>query len=293
MKTLRKLVKDCDLIAVNKGKCPMLLKIATEYKNKYQIKHKHHRYRDKMCQKAGVLIADLFENAVHSPFDPMVQAAYTQLAEEVVSQFSFLKSKENIVFEPYTGEGEPYADSFEMLKDIHQHHLYFFTTSSGFGEDTLPESSIMLQKTGIYIDDYELVINDIFRIVHDIFGHAMEGYGFGPIGEDYAWFEHLKMFSPLAAAALTTETRGQNCWVNFGPHMRDAKGNLRSKEDPKWLAPNKRPFAEQKMALLPEYVSGIQITKENTEFKTSLFDFWDPCLSLKHDAWKQAYTTPI
>jgi hypothetical protein len=77
----------------------------------------------------------------------------------------------------------------------------------------------------------------MFRGVHDFFGHAMHGYAFGPRGEENAWIEHSKMFSPLARWALTTETRAQNSWVNFGPYSD--------------LPVDKRPYAEQKVGILP------------------------------------------
>jgi hypothetical protein len=46
-------------------------------------------------------------------------------------------------------------------------------------------------------NNYELLVNDMFRIIHDIFGHAMNSYGFDPIGENKAWFTHIQIFSPL------------------------------------------------------------------------------------------------
>jgi hypothetical protein len=53
------------------------------------------------------------------------------------------------------------------------------------------------------------------------------------------WLHHSQMFSPLAQLALTTETRGQNSWFNFGPHAA--------------LPIIERPFAEQKATLLPAW----------------------------------------
>lgn len=52
-------------------------------------------------------------------------------------------------------------------------------------------------------------------MVHDVFGHAILGNQFGPKGEEVAWGIHSKMYSPDAAVAATSETRGQNSWVNY------------------------------------------------------------------------------
>jgi hypothetical protein len=60
--------------------------------------------------------------------------------------------------------------------------------------------------------------NDVFRIVHDYFGHFKEGNGFRAEGEENAWRSHSAMYSPLARRAMTSETRGQNSWLNYGPH---------------------------------------------------------------------------
>lgn len=52
--------------------------------------------------------------------------------------------------------------------------------------------------------------NDMFRAVHDVFGHAATGRGFDRHGEEAAFQAHSRMFSPLAQRAMATETRGQN-----------------------------------------------------------------------------------
>ena len=147
----------------------------------------------------------------------VVRYAYEELAEEVEAQWDFCLDH-GIAFEPWTSEGQPYANSPEMCEDVRLHrHLYYFT--GGEEHPFLKEN------------------NDKFRAIHDFFGHAAEGYQFGPRGEFNAWIKHSQMFSPLAQWAMTTETRGQNSWVNFGPHR-----HLPAKD---------RPFAKQKVDLLP------------------------------------------
>jgi hypothetical protein len=84
--------------------------------------------------------------------------------------------------------------------------------------------------------------NDRFRAVHDWIAHAGPGNQFGPIGEENAYRMHAATLSPQAQRALASETRGQNSWVNFGPH----------KDRPM----KERPFAEQKAALWPEEFLG-------------------------------------
>jgi len=52
--------------------------------------------------------------------------------------------------------------------------------------------------------------NNMFRAVHDMFGHAATGRGVDRHGEEAAYQSHAAMYSPLARRALATETRGQN-----------------------------------------------------------------------------------
>jgi len=112
-----------------------------------------------------------------------------------------------------------------------------------------------------------LSTNDKFRAIHDLFGHAAEGYGFGPRGEENAWLKHSQMFSREAQKALTTETRGQNSWVNFDRHNYDSAGNHLKRP----LAD--RPYAIQKVALLPDEFTEFPIVLKMAEVKSQLPHF--------------------
>ena len=65
------------------------------------------------------------------------------------------------------------------------------------------------------------------------------------------------MYSPDARRVMTTETLGQNTFTNYGPHMRDAEGNLLGKADAGYIKPADRPFASQKVALMPEEIINV------------------------------------
>jgi hypothetical protein len=157
--------------------------------------------------------------------DPATVASYTKMVEEVRDQFKYMTEELGIKVEfvdvdPYTaGKGIPSSEA--MMRDL------------------VDNKTLKVLKTS---DDQvhpfmSRADNDMLRAVHDYFGHAASGRGFHQDGEEAAWISHSVMFSPLARRAMTTETRGQNSWVNeFGT---DAAGR-----------PIK--FAEQKAALLPE-----------------------------------------
>jgi len=57
--------------------------------------------------------------------------------------------------------------------------------------------------------------NVMFRAVHDVFGHAANGYEFGPRGELNAAASHFQMYGADARGPLLTETHGQTAYVNY------------------------------------------------------------------------------
>ena len=162
------------------------------------------------------------------------QEAYAKLAEEIQQQWGYAINEMGVTFEEWSQPGQPYANSRDMVRDVRDNkHLWFFTGGEPHPLLNQPDAD-------------GLTINDKLRAIHDLFGHAADDYQFGARGEENAWIKHSQMFSPLAQKALTTETRGQNSWVNFGPQNYDADGSKKT------IPAAERPFAVQKVALLPE-----------------------------------------
>jgi hypothetical protein len=102
----------------------------------------------------------------------------------------------------------------------------------------------------------------VFRAVHDYFGHAKEGVGFGPRGEENAWRQHSAMYSDAARPAMTSETRGQNSWVNFGPHGEANRAN-----------PEDTHYAEQKAGLLPPEFNRVEGNSEIADLNRRMDEF--------------------
>ena len=192
-------------------------------------------------------IADAFENMAHDPNDPRVKAAYDALVRETMAQWEAVKAT-GLVVEFITG-ADPYGNPRNAILDVVQNnHLWVYPTDAGFGgtesaDVDISGNPLLAVVPGERIAGQPVRVNDLFRIVHDYFGHIKEGVGFRAGGEENAWRSHWAMFSPLARAALTTETRGQNSWVNFGPFA----------EFNKTAGPGETQYAPQKVGLLPDW----------------------------------------
>ena len=235
--------------------------------------------RIKMTPDKGRAIADAYSSAWHRPDDPLVAASYGQMIAEMYTQYLFATEQLGIKIEPFKGSGEPYESSRAMRWDVlANRHLYVLRTDHAFGTHPRePGLNWMQMPTDLVMPGGRLLVNDLFRAVHDLFAHAFPGTTFGPNGEERAWFVHSRMCTALARPALTSETRGQNCWVNFGPHMRRSDGSHRQEGEPGWLAQAERPFAAQKNALLPPRMSGVRLQRDRRGrvFATALAD-WSP-----------------
>jgi hypothetical protein len=213
-----------------------------------------------ISDELGMLIADRYVDMPHEPDNPLVRASYQRYIQEITEQYEFAVEWLGLRVEPWPHASEPYRDSREMIEDVRrERHLYFLATSASRDEAT---THLMRTPTGIVVGGAELPADDVFRVVHDVFGHAKEGHQFGPIGEERAWLEHYGMFSPLARPALTAETRGQTCWMYYGPHLRDTAGTLIGRGEPGWIPVPQRPYAERKAGLLPAELSGVRLTRE-------------------------------
>lgn len=204
-------------------------------------------------------IAAEFDKLEHNPQDPEVRAAYEALARETIAQYqAVVDSGLEVEFIDYAKQGDPYEASPRLMtEDVRDNnHMWVFSTRDGFGSDQEfdPVNNPLLAETEFVISGKKALVNDLFRVVHDYFGHVKEGVGFRADGEENTWRAHSAMFSPLAQRALTTETRGQNSWVNYGPYG----------ESNRKASSGDTHYADQKIGLLPLWVSEDGKTDEPT-----------------------------
>lgn len=140
--------------------------------------------------------------------DERTYAAYQDLVIETRAQWDYMtkpKAKGGLGLKVIIARGDPYPNSAAMRADVARGQIRVFAGSS----------------------DHPLMTNEqnvMFRAVHDVFGHAAEGFEFGPRGELNAAIKHSQMYSDTARPAMLTETHGQNSYVNFSddPYVPDA-----------------------------------------------------------------------
>lgn len=174
-----------------------------------------------------------YDNLVSDPTNPAVISAYTKLVEESRRQYDYMVNDLGIKIEYVTEDpynivkaGESVPSSKLMMEDVlNNRTLKVRDSAIDFGEFPHPL---------LTVDE-----NNIFRAVHDFFGHAASGRGFLADGEEAAWVSHSSMFTPEARRAMSTETRGQNSW-------RNAPGLGYNEKTKKYSYP------PQKAALFPE-----------------------------------------
>lgn len=166
-------------------------------------------------------------------------AAYEALKKETKDQFLSL-TKAGFEIRPFKLIGQPYNSCIEIRDAIcRKKEIFVYLTEMGYGKAGVSyDNNPMLELSGIKIDGVEFCYNDLLRAVHDIFGHALTGGPFNLLGELFAGYVELNMFSEQACHALFNELIGQICSYYY-----DSNGHSIPKAH--------RDYPDQKFTLLP------------------------------------------
>lgn len=184
-------------------------------------------------------VAEAYDAMKSEPNHPRVRAAYQALLHETGDQFHYMTEDPagphlQVEFHDAGQKGSPYYAGGASDEVAHQRML----------DDVRDNNHLWVNKTlpneahSVFTPEQ----NDIFRAVHDYFGHAAAGNNFGRAGEEIAYRMHSQMYSDTAREALATETRGQNSWLNFSGH-----------NDLRRAAGEPAEFPVQKAGILPDY----------------------------------------
>ena len=235
------------------GPDPRLVQVADDYARQNGIDLRRQAEYVKVNPERAKRIAAAYEAMQHAPQDARVKEAYENLIRQTVAQYRALEQA-GYRFYLHDETNDPYqGNPWNAMRDLRANQvLGVFATEAGFGTnaDFDPAENPLLADTGIRwpwgsLDgpSKRVLANDLFRAVHDAFGHGLEGAGFRAQGEENAWQAHIRMFTGSAKGAITSETRGQNSWLNYGPY---GDGNRTAKVED-------TVFADQKTGLMPEW----------------------------------------
>jgi hypothetical protein len=242
------------------GPDPSIVDVAQRYAASRGIEFKRQAEYADVDPERAARIADAYQTMVHDPQNPAVADAYKQLIEQTTAQYQMLVDA-GYQFYFFDQENDPYADQpggfanpYNAVRDLRANkRMAVFPSESGFGSgatDIDVSDNPLLADTGLQwgfgTPDGTLkrvTANDLFRAVHDAMGHSIEGAGFRARGEENAWQAHVRLFTGSAVGAMTSETRGQNSWLNFGPF--GEKNQAAKVED--------TTFADQKVGLMPSF----------------------------------------
>lgn len=238
------------------GPDPRIVSIAEKYARDNGINLKRQAEYVTVDPARAKRIADAYAAMPHAPQDPKVKEAYANLIKQTTAQFKALQDagyKFWFINTSIPANNEYASTPWNALRDLRANkQMGVFPTIEGFGsnKEYSPEANPLLEDTGMEWPigsltgpKQKVLANDLFRVVHDAFGHGLEGAGFRAQGEENAWQAHVRLFTGSAVAAITSETRGQNSWVNFGPNA----------ETNRTATAENTKFADQKAGLMPEW----------------------------------------
>lgn len=164
--------------------------------------------------RRSLATAKAYQEAQDAPESPTIRKSYEAMRQAVNDQYEFMTKPED-------------QGGMGISVSVHDKDPYDFGWSGGDDKSSRKALEEDVQKnkhlkilgtkaTGghAYFSDEE---NDRFRAVHDVFGHTAVGGSFSRHGEEGAYESHKQMFPPEAHEALTSETRGQNTYLNYGP----------------------------------------------------------------------------
>jgi hypothetical protein len=233
------------------GPDPRIVAVAERYAESIGVDLKRQASYARVDEDLARRIAGAYEAMPHDPQDPRVKEAYENLIAQTIAQYRALEAA-GYKFWFYDDATDPYGGNpYEAMRDLRAtQSMAVYSTEAGFGNVPPRPDNAMLADTGIMwpygAPDGPLrrvLANDLFRAVHDAFGHSIEGAGFREHGEENAWQAHVRLYTGSAVGAVTSETRGQNLWLNYGPA--GESNRTASVED--------TVFAEQKTGLMPEW----------------------------------------
>jgi hypothetical protein len=194
-----------------------------------------------------------YRDAMNAPEKSGLRQSYSAMAEHMGKQYEHLttpKEKGGMGFTHTVTPHDPYDSPTALAEDLKRGHIKTLATATTGSHEVFSNEE-----------------NDKFRAVHDVFGHGATGRGFSRHGEEAAFLAHRQMFPPEAHAALASETRGQNSYLNYSPQNEFASQEGRLVGLPNWASRKGQRAAPRS----PYKPTSKKITKRSDGEQLSLF----------------------
>jgi hypothetical protein len=172
------------------------------------------RWDEGYCRR----VARWYDRAPVLAYDARLRRRYDRFKQETARQYHAIVDA-GITVAPWLRPGQPYQSSAELSESVRATGtIYVYLTTAGHGTSS-HRFHPLREPSGIAVAGVEFAYNDLFRAVHDIFGHVMDGNSFSARGEFRAAFCHMGLYSADVHPVLFTEQVAQICWYYFGPHL--------------------------------------------------------------------------
>lgn len=184
-----------------------------------------HRVREEFASRNGITAAPDFKGTyIHPDTTRRIASAYADLPVHDPDAVGHWEHMRHGLQQQYDRMTEPESKGGLGLS-VHVQDENPYDTPSEMFHDVLNNKRIHVLSTKVtgghpvFGNDG----NDMFRAVHDVFGHVGSGRGFDRHGEEAAYLSHARMFGRSAHPALVSETRGQNSYFNTYGEFPDQK----------------------------------------------------------------------
>jgi len=152
--------------------------------------------------------------SIGQPMTRRMKSSYNALRKELPEHYNYLtspKEKGGLGVSVEFTQEDPYKHPNEMAEDVRTNNRLKVLSTESTGSHAL----------------FSNEENNMFRAVHDAFGHLSTARDFSKHGEEAAYASHAQMFSKKALPALVSETRAQNSYIlNAGGFPPNAPMNI-------------------------------------------------------------------
>ena len=179
---------------------PELSEAASKFATKFGRVYNANQFENIRAGESHNALYPVVRQSIGKPMSRRMQSSYSALRKELPEHYNYLTSpaeEGGLGISVEFTKDDPYKHPTEMADDVRNNRRLRVLSTESTGSHAL----------------FSNKENDMFRAVHDAFGHLATARDFSKHGEEAAYESHAQMFSKKALPALVSETRAQNAYV--------------------------------------------------------------------------------